>query len=89
MAIGAGRAQALGLVLGSGLRLWLLGATLGVAGAQALTRLLRGLLFGVTTHNPFAFAAYLAVLVAVTLLACLLPTLRAAGVDPMSTLRVE
>jgi putative ABC transport system permease protein len=89
MAIGAGRAQVLGLVLSSGLRLCGLGIVLGLAGALALTRLLQGLLFGVAAHDPLVFAENTGLLLAVTLAACLFPAFRAARTDPIVTLRAD
>jgi ABC-type antimicrobial peptide transport system permease subunit len=66
-----------------------LGVGLGLAGALALTRVLQSQLYGVTAHDPLAFAANAALLLAVASLACLLPALRATRVDPMSALRAE
>ena len=62
---------------------------LGLAGAFVLTRALQSLLFGVTAHDPLVFAGNAALLLAVAAGACLLPALRAARVDPMTTLRAE
>lgn len=89
MAIGAQRRDVLRLVLSSGLQLVALGVVLGLAGALALTRLLQGLLFGVTAHDPRVFAANAGLLLAVAALACALPALRASRVDPMATLRAD
>jgi ABC-type antimicrobial peptide transport system permease subunit len=89
MAIGAQRSDVLGLVLASGLKLVAVGVVLGLAGAFALTRLLQALLFGVTAHDPVAFAGNAALLFAVATAACLLPAARATRVDPMATLRAD
>jgi predicted permease len=89
MAIGAQRSDVLQLILGGGLKLVGLGVGLGLAGALALTRVLQSQLYGVTAHDPLAFAANAALLLAVASLACLLPALRATRVDPMSALRAE
>jgi predicted permease len=89
MAIGAQRSDVLGLVLSGGLKLVTLGVALGLAGAFALTRLLQGLLFGVSAHDPLAFAGNAALLFTVAMAACALPALRATRVDPMATLRAD
>jgi hypothetical protein len=65
------------------------GAALGLAGAWMLTATLRGLLFGVTTRDPWSFALAAAVLAACALVACDIPARRAARVDPLQTLRLE
>jgi putative ABC transport system permease protein len=89
MAVGAQRADVLGLVLRGGLRLVLLGVALGLLGSLALTRLLQSLLFGVTAHDPLIFAGIAALLVAVGAAACLVPALRATRIDPISALRAD
>lgn len=89
VAIGAQRSDILHLVLSSGLRLVLLGLALGLVAAFGLTRVLSSLLYGVTAHDPLAFAGNAALLLAVATLACLLPALRATRVDPMVALRSE
>jgi ABC-type antimicrobial peptide transport system permease subunit len=72
-----------------GLTVALLGMTVGIAAALALTRLMSGLLFGVGPFDPFAFGAVAAVLMLVALLACYLPARRAARVDPIRALRID
>jgi len=61
----------------------------GVAGALAFTRLLRGLLFGVTPNDALTFVLVTAGLLIVALLACYLPARRASKVDPLVALRYE
>ena len=89
MAVGAQRTDVLRLVLSGGLKLVALGIALGLVGALALTRLLQGLLFGVTAHDPVVFIGNAGMLVAVATLACVVPALRASRVDPMATLRAD
>jgi ABC-type antimicrobial peptide transport system permease subunit len=89
MAIGAQRRDVLELVLAAGLKLVAIGVALGLTGAFVLTRVLQSMLFGVTAHDPLVFAGNAALLLAVATVACLLPALRAARVDPMTTLRAE
>ncbi len=89
MALGAHAGRMLRLVLREALGLAALGVALGVAGALALTRLLSGLLYGVTATDPLTFVAVAATLSAVALLASYLPARRATRVDPMVALRSE
>jgi putative ABC transport system permease protein len=65
------------------------GIALGTAGAWAMTRLLRTLLFGVGERDPVTFAAVAALLATVALVASWLPARRAARVDPLSAMRAE
>jgi putative ABC transport system permease protein len=89
MAIGAQRQDVLSMILFSGLRLVSVGVALGLAGAFALTRVLQTLLYGVTAHDPIAFAGNAALLVTVATAACLFPALRATRVNPIIALRAE
>ena len=89
MALGARSGQVLSLVAGQGIRLVGLGLAVGLAGALAATRLLRGQLFEIGTTDPVTFAAILGVLAAVGVLASYLPARRALKVDPMTSLRSE
>jgi predicted permease len=89
IAMGATSGNVLGMVLGHGLAMGGLGVALGAVGAFALTRLIRGLLFGVSSFDPLTFIAMAALLTVVTLLACYLPARRATRVDPMIALRYE
>jgi predicted permease len=87
MALGAGAAEILGLVLRRGLGLVALGLAIGAAGALAMTRLLQTLLFGVSQTDPVTFAGVIAVLGTVALGATLIPARRAMRVDPLVALR--
>ena len=89
LALGAASTDLFGLVLRQAALLALLGGTIGLLGAIASTRVLRSLLFGVTTLDPLVFLAVPLVLAAVTLLAAFLPARRATRVDPMEVLRSE
>ena len=89
IAMGAGPRDVLGMVVGQGLRLGVIGVVLGGVGALALTRLIRGLLFGISSFDPQTFIAMALLLTGVTLVACYIPAHRATKVDPMVALRYE
>ena len=89
MALGAAPATVRRMVLQQGLGLALVGIAIGVAASFALTRLLRGLLFGVTASDPATFLSVTAALLFVALVACWLPARRATRVDPVIALRYE
>ena len=77
------------MVIGQGIRLGAAGVVLGAIGALALTRLIRGLLFGISSFDPQTFIAMAVLLTAVTILACYIPARRATRVDPIVALRYE
>ena len=89
MALGAGGRDVLKLVLGQALILIAAGLVLGLGGAIALTRYLSSELWEVKATDPITFASVSLVLVAVAVLACLIPTRRAVQVDPTVALRYE
>jgi ABC-type lipoprotein release transport system permease subunit len=71
------------------MRLTLAGLALGLAGAAATTRLIRGMLFGVESLDPASFVGATAFLAVTALVATLLPAWRATQVDPVDCLRSE
>jgi putative ABC transport system permease protein len=89
VAMGAQRRDVLRLVLGEGSRLIFVGVALGVTAGLILTRLMGGLLFGITATDPATFAGVALLLSVVGLLACYLPARRAMHVDPLIALRYE
>jgi ABC-type antimicrobial peptide transport system permease subunit len=89
MAIGAGKQDIFRQVLGRGLRLAGFGLVLGLMISFALTRYLRGMLYGVGTADWLTFVIVAILLCVMTLIACFVPALRAASVDPMRALRTE
>lgn len=89
LALGAPTRDVLGMVVGRGLRLAVIGLLAGLAGALALTRLMQGVLYGVTPSDPLTFAIVILVLLAVAAVASWLPAWRATKVDPLVALRYE
>ena len=86
IALGATPSRILWMVVGQGMFVATVGAIAGVAGAFAMTRLVRTLLFGVESTDPVTFASVIALLAAVALVASGLPARRAARVDPVAVL---
>ena len=89
IALGATPRHILTLVLSKGMAMTLGGLVLGLSGAFALTRLMRGLLFGVGATDPTTFVAISLLLAFIALLATYIPALRASRVDPAVSLRYE
>ena len=89
MALGASTAQVQRLVLRQGMGAVAVGIVLGLAGALAVTRLLGGLLVGVTAHDPLSFLVTPALLAAIAVLAGSIPAHRASRLDPLAALREE
>jgi predicted permease len=89
MALGAGIRDVLWLVLGRGLRLTLIGAAVGLAGAFGFARILRSIAPGLEPGDPSPIIGVTALLIVIGLLACWLPARRAARIDPLQALRTE
>jgi putative ABC transport system permease protein len=89
IALGAQWRDVLKLILRSGMTLVVLGLTIGLAGALALTRLMATLLFEVSPTDPITFGGVALCVILATLLACYIPARRATKVDPMVALRYE
>ncbi|MEX0891268.1 MAG: ABC transporter permease [Gemmatimonadota bacterium] len=89
MALGARPGDVLRLVVGQGMSLALAGVLLGAAAAAAGGRLLNSLLYDVAPGDPLTLASVMAVVMAVALLACSLPAMRAALLRPMQSLGGE
>jgi predicted permease len=89
IALGAARSSVLALVMKQGLRLTIIGAVLGLAGALGLNRLIASLLFGVQPTDPTTLAAVVITIALVAAGACWLPAWRASRLDPNEVLRAD
>jgi putative ABC transport system permease protein len=89
VALGAQTRDVLRLVVGQGMKLALAGVVIGLIATLVLTRLMAGLLFGVSATDPITFVAIAALLLMVAIAACWIPARRASKVDPMVALRCE
>jgi ABC-type antimicrobial peptide transport system permease subunit len=87
MSLGADGGRVQRMIVSEGGLLVGLGLVAGVIGALSLSRLMQGLLFGVQPHDPVTLAGVSAVMAAVGLLACWIPAMRAARIDPVEALR--
>jgi len=87
--MGARPADVLGMVIGETMILALVADAIGLAGAWALTRYLRSMLYGVTELDATTFGAAPIVLAAIVLIACVAPARYAAAIDPIRALREE
>jgi len=89
LALGAEPRDVFRLVLGQGIRLALVGVSIGLVVSILLTRFLKNLLFGVTSTDAITFSSVAVLLCLVALAACFVPALRATKVDPMTALRYQ
>ena len=89
LALGASRGRVQLMIVREGLVLTVVGVAIGLAGALSLTRLLRGILFGVTPSDPLTYVAVVALLASAAIAACLVPARRAARIDPQRAIRVD
>jgi len=89
LAMGAAPRSVVGMVLGDSLTVVAVGSLLGLGGAAVLTRLIRGMLYGVAPLDPVVLVTVALLLVGVATLATYIPARRAGGVDPMVALRYE
>ena len=89
MALGAGHADVLRMVMRMGLRLIGLGTVAGLAASFGVTRLLASQLWGISPHDPVTLCSVVAVVAISGLAACYFPARRATRVDPMVALRYE
>ncbi len=89
IALGAQRSDVLRLIMREGAKFSVIGISLGLVSALALTRLLASELYGVSPADPATFLAAAVLMTAVTLLACYIPTRRAMRVDPLVALRQD
>jgi len=89
VALGARPSSVLRMIVGRGLRLAGLGVVIGIAGAFALTRVMQGVLYGVTATDPLTFVGVAGALLVVAAGASWIPAWRATKVDPLVALRAE
>jgi putative ABC transport system permease protein len=89
MALGARRPDVVALVVKQGMMLVLMGIVAGTVLSLAMTRLIAGMLFGISATDPLTFAGVAMLLGVVAFFANYLPARRGASVDPMVALRYE
>ena len=89
LALGATRTRIVAMIMRQGMTLVLTGLLIGVCGALALNGLIASFLYSTPGADPLTFAAVSCLLTLVAGAACLIPSLRATGIDPMLTLRRE
>jgi ABC-type antimicrobial peptide transport system permease subunit len=89
LALGAGQAQVVNLILTQGMRLVAIGLGLGLVASAGASRLLTSLLYEIKPLDPLVYGTVTVFFTLVAVLACLLPSLRAARIDPIVALRTE
>ena len=89
MALGASRFDVLHMVTGMGVRLIVVGATIGILVSVAATRAIASQLTGVSPHDPLTLVSVSVLMALVGIAACYIPARRAAGVDPLVALRMD
>jgi ABC-type antimicrobial peptide transport system permease subunit len=89
VALGANAADIVRMVLGSGIRLALIGAGFGVFGAYGLSRLIANIMPAMQTNGDLVLGISTAVLTLIALVACYLPARKASKIDPVIALRAE
>src|SRR4029453_16574916 len=89
LALGSSRRDVVSLMFRNGFALVTTGVGIGLTAALALARVMRTLVFQVSTTDPVVFGSIALVLVAVATIAAWVPARRAARLDPISTLRAE
>jgi len=89
IALGATEGQMMAMIVRQGVTHTIGGVLAGLVVAPLASRALRGLLYGVKPFDPLTFSAVGAVLILISLLACLVPSWRAMRVDPANSLRSD
>ena len=89
MALGADHGNVVGMVVRKGMTLVAIGVVVGLAAALAASRLMAGLIYGVSALEPITFVGITSLLCAIALLATYFPARRAASIDPMLALRAD
>jgi ABC-type antimicrobial peptide transport system permease subunit len=87
MSLGADRGRVERMILWEGGLLLVIGLALGMSGAFLAAGAIRGLLFGVAPHDPVTFVGVAATMAAIGIIACWIPALRAARIDPAIAMR--
>ena len=89
MALGASRATIVSLMLRSALAQFVAGMVIGVPAALFASRMMKHLLYEISSNDPWAFVGAVTVLGVCATVAALIPAMRAASVDPIRALRTE